>query len=123
MSKPKLQSAVPQLPTGDINETASFFAERLGSEVVAEFPDHGHLTLARGNAEIQFWQPPTKEQARHLGQQSSCYVRVKHIRKLFDEFKRNDVPFRFELQEQPWGMTEMQIDDPYGNAIRFGEET
>jgi hypothetical protein len=29
--------------------------------------------------------------------------------------------FRYELTTQPWGMHEMQIDDPYGNAIRFGE--
>ena len=26
-----------------------------------------------------------------------------------------------EMTIQPWGMHEMQIDDPYGNAIRFGE--
>lgn len=35
--------------------------------------------------------------------------------------KRLGAPFRYELRVQPWGMTEMQIDDPYGNAIRFGE--
>ena len=25
-----------------------------------------------------------------------------------------------EMTTQSWGMHEMQIDDPYGNAIRFG---
>lgn len=26
-----------------------------------------------------------------------------------------------ELKQMPWGMNEMQVDDPYGNAIKFGE--
>jgi hypothetical protein len=29
--------------------------------------------------------------------------------------------FSIGLVKQPWGMQEMQIDDPYGNAIRFGD--
>ena len=45
---------------------------------------------------------------------------TKVVDDLYKEFKERHAPFRTELQEQPWGMKEMQIDDPYKNALRFG---
>jgi len=40
---------------------------------------------------------------------------------LCEEFKARGAPFAYELALQLWGMNEMQINDPFGNAIRFGE--
>ena len=88
---------------------------------MAKFPEHNHLIVQRGPAEIQFWQASTEEVAREIGIQSSCYIRVQNIESLFQEYKENGAPFGYELTEQPWGMNEMQVNDPYGNAIRFGE--
>lgn len=119
---PKLNQAVPQLPTGDINKTADFFESKLGFTVLAKYPEQGHLILSRDNAEIQFWQAPSKEEAKTIAVQSSCYIRVKNISELYEEFKGRGVPFGYELTEQPWGMKEMQVNEPYGNAIRFGEQ-
>jgi uncharacterized glyoxalase superfamily protein PhnB len=48
---------------------------------------------------------------------------VEQIELLFQEFKKKNVTFNYELTKQPWGMNEMQIDDPYLNAIRFGENS
>lgn len=118
----ELNQAVPQLPTGDINKTADFFESKLGFTVVQKYPEQGHLILCRGNAEIQFWQVSTEEEAKVIAMQSSCYIRVKNISELYEEFKVKDVPFGYELTVQPWGMNEMQVNEPYGNAIRFGEQ-
>ena len=63
----------------------------------------------------------TAAEARAAASTSSCYIRVENITPLFDELKSLGAPFRYELTVQPWGMNEMQVDDPYGNAIRFGE--
>ena len=120
MSNVKLNSAIPQLPSGDIEKTAEFFETKLGFETV-KFLEHKHLIVRRGSAEIHFWQASTEEEATKLGSQSSCYIRVENIEPLFEELKTSRSPFRYELTVQPWGMNEMQIDDPYGNAIRFGE--
>lgn len=121
MSTAELTQAVPQLPTGDIEQTAVFFESKLGFDVVAKFPEHNHLIVQRGAAEIHFWQTPTEENAREIAMQSSCYIRVANIESLFLEYSQNGVPFGYELARQPWGMNEMQVNDPYGNAIRFGE--
>ena len=121
MSGTKLNPAIPQLPSGNIDKTAEFFETKLNFEIVAKFPDHKFLILRRGPAVIHFWQTTTEEEAKELGSQSSCYIPVEDIEPLFEELKNAGAPFRYGLTPQPWGMNEMQIDDPYGNAIRFGE--
>ena len=118
---PDLKQAIPQLPTGDIDKTASFFETKLGFSIVQKYPEQGHLILARDNIELQFWQAPTEEDAKTVAMQSSCYIRVQSIDELFAEFQGNDATFGYELTDQPWGVKEMQVNDPYGNAIRFGE--
>lgn len=117
----KLGKGIPQLPSGDIDITAEFFVSRLGFRIQAIFPDYGHLILIRDEAEIHFWRAENNAHACTIGSNSSCYVRVENIVELYGEFKSREAPFRYELTEQPWGMYEMQVDDPYGNSIRFGE--
>lgn len=116
-----LDPAIPQLPSGDIQKTASFYVEKLGFEVALLLENHNFLSVKRGYTEIHFWKASTEEEAKKYGSVSSCYIRVKNIEELFSEFKAKGVHFRYELTKQPWGMNEMQIDDPYLNAIKFGE--
>lgn len=122
MTEIKLNAAVPQLPSGDIEATAEFFKSKLGFEVAALYLEQKHLILRRGTAEVQFWQASSADEARHYGAASSCYIRVENIQALYEEFKARGATFRYGLLKQPYGMFEMQIDDPYGNAIRFGED-
>ena len=121
MSTANLSPAIPQLPSGDIEQTAVFFETVLGLEINAKFPEHGHLIVRRQAAEIHFWQAPTVEGAKEIASQSSCYIRAENVEALYAEFQSSGAPFRYGLTKQPWGMNEMQIEDPYGNAIRFGE--
>ena len=64
MGDSKLSPAIPQLPTGDLEETAVFFVERLGFKVVAKFPEQKFLIVKREAAEIHFWQTATEEEAQ-----------------------------------------------------------
>lgn len=121
MTTAVLAPAIPQLPSGDIQKTADFFETQLGFKIAAKMIDFGFLSVKRGETEIHFWKAASEEEALTLGRQSSCYIRVQNVEALFSEFKQRNVKFRYELTQQPWGMNEMQIDDPYLNAIRFGE--
>lgn len=118
--KSTFSPAIPQLPSGDIERTAAFFHDCLGFEIVAKYKEQNFLIVRRESAEIHFWQT-SDDEARSVGASSSCYIRIENIRELYEEFKRRGVKFRYGLTEQPWGMNEMQVDDPYLNAIRFGE--
>ncbi|MBC7713505.1 MAG: VOC family protein [Rhizobacter sp.] len=117
----ELSPAIPQLVTGDIEETAVFFTQSLGFKIITQMKEHKFLSMRRGPAEIHFWQADNRDDAKEIGSTSSCYIRVKNISALFEELKSRETKFRYELQKMPWGMMEMQIDDPFGNAIRFGE--
>ncbi len=119
MVEAKLGSAIPQLPSGDLDQTEQFFNSFLGFKTAFKYPEL--IILRRGAAEIHFWKTKTIEHAKELGNTSSCYIRVENIESLFAEFTSNGVNFRYGLENKPWGMNEMQIDDPFGNAIRFGE--
>jgi uncharacterized glyoxalase superfamily protein PhnB len=121
-SKSVLSPAIPQLPSGDLQLTTDFYRERLGFTQFKLFSEHGHLIVKREQVEIHFWHAGSDEEARKYGSASSCYIRVQNIVVLFEEFKTRGAPFGYELTTQTWGMHEMQVDDPYGNAIRFGEE-
>jgi uncharacterized glyoxalase superfamily protein PhnB len=123
MREATLSPAIPQLPSGDIDVTAEFFVRKLGFQIVAKFVQYGHLIVQRGQAEIHFWQAATEAAAKAIGNQSSCYIRVENIEALYTELQRNGAAIRYGLTLQPWGMNEMQVDDPYGNAIRFGERS
>jgi uncharacterized glyoxalase superfamily protein PhnB len=116
-----LHPAIPQLPSGDLQRTADFFRDRLGFTDVELIAEHGHLIVRRGAAEIHFWLAGSVDEARHFGSASSCYIRVQSIEPLYQELMQRQAPFRYGLTRQPWGMHEMQVDDPFGNAIRFGE--
>ncbi|MEM7020394.1 MAG: VOC family protein, partial [Pseudomonadota bacterium] len=88
MSTPNLAPAIPQLPSGDIEKTAEFFTAQLGFEIIAKMPEHGHLSIRRGQANIHFWQAPTESQAKEIGGQSSCYITTENVESLFNEFKK-----------------------------------
>ncbi len=120
MEQFELSPAIPQLPSGDIYVTAEFFKD-LGFEIVSLMKEYNFLIVRRGPVELHFWQTEDVRTAMNIGEQSSCYVRVKNISALFEEFKNRKIVFRYELKKMPWGMYEMQIDDPFGNAIKFGE--
>lgn len=117
----ELSPAIPQLASGNIDETESFFHQFLGFETAAKMIENKFLIVKRGPVEIHFWEAADREAAMNIATQSSCYIRVKNITALFEELKERKTKFRYELQKMPWDMYEMQIDDPFGNAIRFGE--
>ncbi len=119
--KSKLEVAIPQLPSGNIDTTEQFFVEKLGFETVIKMPAQNFLIVRRGPVELHFWQAASESAAKEIGRASSCYIRVTNIVPFFEELRSRKAPFRYELKKQPWGMNEMQIDDPYGNAIKFGE--
>lgn len=88
MIKAKLSPAFPQLPTGDVEKTAEFFVNKLGFEIMAKYVDQKFLIVRRGPAEIHFWQAADEAEAKKLGSDSSCYIRVENIDPLVTEFNQ-----------------------------------
>lgn len=115
-SAPLLHAAVPVLPSLDLDESAAFYAERLGFALRLRADDY--LIVARDGCELHFW--PCDE--RHIAENSACYVRG-DTRALHADFAARGLVLQ-PPTERPWGMRELYVIDPHGgNLLKFGEPT
>lgn len=116
-----LSAAIPQLPMFDLEATEKFYVEKLGFKIVGKMTQLQYLNMKRDNAMIHFL-GYEENVARNMGSFTSVYIYPKDVDKLASEFRNAGVKFRYGPEKMPWGMYEFQIDDPCGNAIRFGSQ-
>ncbi len=112
-----LQSAIPVLPSLNLDETVAFYA-RLGFSVWSRHDDD-YAILARDAHELHFFL------MGHLDPRESffgCYLRVTSIDALFAEFTAAEIPNLHPIELKPWGMREFALIDPHGNLLRIGQE-
>ncbi|ESR26727.1 glyoxalase superfamily protein [Lutibaculum baratangense] len=115
------ERVVPVLRIFDVAKAREFYLDVLGLEIdwehrhAEEFPLY--IKVSRGDL------------ALHLGEQhgdacpgSTVYVYMRGLTGLHAEISATGYAYsRPGLEEQPWGMREMTVTDPFGNRIRFGE--
>ena len=78
------ESAVPILPSRDLDETLEFYS-RLGFELQgAPIEKYRYLIIGRGSIELQFWDAPTVDP---LATDASCYIRVDDADALHHEWQ------------------------------------
>jgi catechol 2,3-dioxygenase-like lactoylglutathione lyase family enzyme len=111
-----LMRAVPVLASLDIEATLRFYAERMGFETVARYPDHG--IVARDDVEIHFWLTDDAD----IPKATSCRIDVAGVDQLYEEMSGSGVVHpNGPLTEQPWGFREFAVLDDDGNMIKFGQ--
>lgn len=111
-----IQSTIPVLASLDLNETVTFYTERLG--FAKRMHIDNYVIVSRDSAEIHFWLC----NERHIAENTSCYVRVADTQALFDEFESQCLSVQLP-EIQPWRMKELYVIDPHGNLLKFGEES
>jgi catechol 2,3-dioxygenase-like lactoylglutathione lyase family enzyme len=117
-----LQSAVPILPSRDLDETHVFY-ERLGFHMSGAVYD-GYLLLRREAAEIHFFLKPDVDP---LTTDFSCYLRVDGADALYEEWAAQRIPHDAATGSRlvapvdtDYGMREFALIDPNGNLLRIG---
>ena len=110
-----IQSTIPVLASLDLNETVTFYTERLG--FAKRMHIDNYVIVSRDSAEIHFWLC----NERHIAENTSCYVRVADTQALFNEFKSEGLSVQ-PPEIQTWGMKELYVIDPHGNLLKFGED-
>lgn len=113
---PEFLSAVPVLPALDINEAITFYEQRLGFTTDFKYDDYAGLS--RDRIQIHLWLCAD----RHIAENSSCRVNVRHIENLYEEYQAQQVIHpNSSLVTKPWGFKEFIVLDLNGNAITFAE--
>lgn len=105
---------IPVLPSLDLDETLSFYRDRLGFAPI--YQDATRLIVRRGAMELHFW--PTNR--RDLCNNTSCYIRGGGVDALYAEYQQSGVPGLSAFELRPWDMKEFHLHDPHGNLLVFG---
>ena len=108
-----LRATVPVLASLDLDESAAFYADRLGFAIALRTADY--LIAARDGCELHFWLCGE----RRIAENTSCYLRG-DVRALHAEFARRGLAAEAPV-ERAWGMRELYVLDPHGNLLKFGE--
>jgi hypothetical protein len=118
------ETAVPILPSRDLQETPALDA-LLGFERRGAPPETwSYLILGRGDIELHFRHDPHVDP---LATDASCYLRVPDATTLYDEWARSgfepDPTTGSRLvppEDTAWGMREFALVDRSGNLLRVG---
>jgi catechol 2,3-dioxygenase-like lactoylglutathione lyase family enzyme len=118
------ESAVPILPSRNLDETLEFYS-RLGFELQgAPIEKYRYLIIGRGSIELHFWEAPDVDP---LTTDASCYIRVDDADALHREWEgvgvQSDRATGSRLMppvDTDYGMREFALVDKSGNLMRVG---
>ena len=111
---PRLERAIPLLPTRSIAEAVAFYRDRLGFQPLFELADYAGV--GRGPVEIHFW----KCDDARIAENTSCRIEVTHIEALYAEyFAAGVIHPNGRLEEKPWKFREFSAVDGAGNLLVF----
>ena len=117
-TKCMLQRAIPVLASLDLQATQRFYADKIGFESVAQYPDYA--ICARDGVQVHFWLTDDAD----IPKATSCRIDVHSIEALYEEMSAAGVVHpNGPLRVQPWGFKEFAVLDGDGNLITFGERS
>ena len=113
-----IQTAIPQFPYLDKQETIAFYTNMLGFTFHSEW--EGYLIFSLDAVELHFWFCKDPEVPKNSG----AYFRVQDIDKIYRQWVPGVKvhPNGGALETKPWGMRQFSILDNSGNILHFGEE-
>jgi catechol 2,3-dioxygenase-like lactoylglutathione lyase family enzyme len=104
------RSAIPIMPSSDLDRTAAFYATLGFTE--AERHD-GYLLLHNDGVELHFAHHDTVTPA-------TCFVHVTDATKLWKQLRHLNVEGVGHIADQDYGLREFTLTDPDGNQVRLG---
>ena len=109
--------AVPIIPARDVAESAAWYRDNLGFEVVHVENEYG--IVERDRVGVHFWGPSAIEPEDSM---AMFRIRVEGIDELFASCgDRGIVHPNAPLEEKPWGAREFGVTDGDGNLLTFFE--
>lgn len=113
----RINQTIPVLPSADFERTRRFYA-MLGFCTLNIYPDY--LLLERDGQEIHFFLEAGDPAHGHGHSHFASYIRVARLDELFTSIQNAGLAVE-PPSVRPWGQKEMEIIDPDGSLLRFGE--
>jgi catechol 2,3-dioxygenase-like lactoylglutathione lyase family enzyme len=122
----------PMLEVADVQEAASFYADRLGFEVVGHIEEPGGewpwASVRRDGVGLMFTERhfhddgPDEAHPEHPLLTGSLYLNVDDVDAVAEELRGRGVVLDFGPTDQPHGMREIGVTDPNGYFLLFGQD-
>lgn len=113
----KIIQTIPVLPSADFERTSRFY-RAMGFREVGVYPDY--LILECDGQEIHFFLEEGDPTYGHGHSHFSAYIRAEGLDGLYEAWKKAGVELD-PPSARPWGQKEMEVIDPDGSLLRFGE--
>ena len=118
---PKLTGARSVLAVKDLRASTTFYCEKLGFSVDAQFD--GWCFLSRGGVRLMLGHCPDEVPASQINDHSYfAYVDTQAIDELHGEFLARGLTALSAPESKPWGMREFMVTTPDGHRIMFGQD-
>lgn len=111
----------PVLPVDDAVLTAEYYKTKLGFDISFVYGDPPYYAIVqRGeNATIHFSE---REDSSTPITPCHVYVFVSDVDALYQEYEAKGIPAFSPPENQQYGMRELEIRDPNGHFLTFGQE-
>lgn len=114
----KCTGSATVLGINDVDLAKDYYVNKLGFEQTFEYGDPCfYVGLKFGEAEFHL--NANKESA----QLSSVYIFVEGVKPYYEHVLSKGIEPADELKEYPYGMTDFDLIDPFGNVLTFGQST
>ena len=113
----EILQTIPVLPAADFDRTARYYA-LLGFTVRSTYPDY--LILARDGQELHFFLEEGDPTYGHGHSHFGTYIRAAGLNELHAALRQAGLDTA-PPSARPWGQIEMELIDPDGSLLRFGE--
>lgn len=115
-----LLRGIPILRISSAERSCEFYCGKLGFRKNWEHRFEPGLpwfvSISRGSVTLFLTEPPESAAG------ALVYLYVADVDALCREFQSRGVVLEQEPVDQPWGLREMQLRDPDGNRLRFGQD-
>ena len=123
LTEAKLNAITPQFLVLDLQETCSFYVEKLGFRVAFIFDDF-YAGVQRDGITIHLKHSDSPDPSRQFKRREDhldAYITAEDVAALYAEFQSRDVVFAQPLETKPWGMREFVVWDNSGYILHFGQ--
>jgi hypothetical protein len=113
----KINQTIPILPSADFKQTAEFYG-LVGFVGPQNYPDY--LILKRDGQELHFFLEEGDHTYGHGHSHFSAFIRASGLDELYETLKNAGVEIT-PPEAKPWRLRELNVLDPDGTFLRFGE--
>jgi catechol 2,3-dioxygenase-like lactoylglutathione lyase family enzyme len=126
MTRPEIQAISPSFIVSNVDQTITFYRDKLGFEVRFKAPDQDPFFAIVGRSGAQLFVKseggvsPQPNPTRHPHLRLDAFVYVEDPDALAAELAENSVAFSSPLQDTHDGLRGFEIRDPDGYTLFFG---